>query len=244
MRTPEEIRIDTFKLALEMKCPHIAPSLSTVEILLAVYGRMTDCDKFILSKGHGCVAWYVLLRDLGKNPPLKNHPDIDIDNGIECTTGSLGHGLPMAVGMALAKKMKEKPGIIYILMGDGECQEGTIWESAMTASKHGLDNLCVVVDRNNLQCLNATENISNLDDLVVKFSAFNWHAIDADGHNIKEIDDYLSANSYGKPKIIIAHTVKGKGISYMENNPIFHARLPNEEEVAIAWKELNEKHIR
>ena len=244
MRTPEEIRRDTFELALETKCPHIAPSLSTVEILLAVYGRMTKHDKFILSKGHGCLAWYVILRDLGKNPPLKHHPDIDVANGIECTTGSLGHGLPMAVGMALAKKLKREPGIIYVLMGDGECQEGTVWESAMIASRYGLDGLCAIVDRNSLQCLDTTDNISGLGDLVAKFQSFDWHARDVDGHDIKEIDDYLGCYSFGRPKLLVAHTVKGKGISYMENNPIFHSRLPSEEEIKIARKELYEKDVR
>ena len=243
MRTPEEIRRDTFELALETRCPHIAPSLSTVEILLAAYGRMTKDDKFILSKGHGCIAWYVLLRDLGKNPPLKHHPDIDVANGVECTTGSLGHGLPMAVGMALAKELKGEPGIVYVLMGDGECQEGSVWESAMIASKYGLDRLCVIVDRNGLQCLDTTDNISGLGDLAVKFQSFDWYARDVDGHDIKEIDDHLGCNSFGKPKILIAHTVKGKGISYMENNPIFHSRLPNEEEINIARRELHEKNI-
>lgn len=238
MRTPKEIRRDTFELALEIACPHIAPSLSTVEILLAVYGRMTEYDKFILSKGHGCVAWYVILKDLGLTPPLRHHPDIDVENGIECTTGSLGHGLPMAVGMALAKKLRNEPGRIYILMGDGECQEGTVWESAMIASKLGLDNLCVIVDRNNLQTLDTPDNISNLGDLVTKFQAFDWHASDVDGHDVEDIDDYMSAFSFGRPMVLVAHTTKGKGISYMENNSIFHARLPNEQEIEIARAEL------
>ncbi len=237
--TAKDIRKQTLELALDIKCPHIAPSLSTVEILMAVYKRMGEADKFILSKGHGCVAWYVILRHLGKNPPLRHHPDIDIENGVECTTGSLGHGLPMAVGMALAKKLKNESGTIYILMGDGECQEGTVWESAMIASRYGLDNLCVIVDRNNLQTLDTPDNISNLGDLVAKFQAFGWHSSDVDGHDVEDIDDYIGSYSFGNPKILVAHTTKGKGVSYMENNSIFHARLPNDEEIEVARKELS-----
>lgn len=239
MKSPEEVRRATFELALDIKCPHIAPSLSTVEILLAVYGRMTTNDKFILSKGHGCVAWYVILKDLGLNPPLRHHPDIDVANGVECTTGSLGHGLPMAVGMALAKRLKGELGTIYILMGDGECQEGTVWESAMLASRLHLDNLCVVIDRNNLQTLDTPDNISNMGDLVEKFDAFGWDSYDVDGHDVEDIDDYLGSATRGNPVVLVAHTTKGKGISYMENNSIFHARLPNDEEIEIARRELN-----
>jgi transketolase len=239
MKSPSELRRDTFELALEIQCPHIAPSLSTVEILLAVYGRLGEHDKFILSKGHGCVAWYVILKDLGYNPPLKHHPDIDVANGVECTTGSLGHGLPMAVGMALAKRLKGELGTVYILMGDGECQEGTVWESAMLASRFHLDNLCVIVDRNNLQTLDTPDNISNMGDLVEKFDAFGWRSYDVDGHDVDDIDDYLGSATCGSPTVLVAHTTKGKGISYMENNSIFHARLPNDEEIEIARRELN-----
>jgi len=237
VKTPKEIRREAFELALKIKCPHIAPSLSTVEILVAIYNRITSQDKFILSKGHGCLAWYVILRDLGYDPPLKHHPDIDVTNGVECTTGSLGHGLPIAVGMALAKKLKKESGMIYVLMGDGECQEGSVWESAMIASRHRLDNLCVIVDRNKLQTLDTADNISGLGDLAAKFEAFNWDIGDVAGHDVDAIEDYLCYYS-GKPNVIVAHTIKGKGISYMENNSIFHARLPNDEEIEIARKEL------
>lgn len=239
MKTPKQVRKKTFELALETKCPHIASSLSIVEILLAIYNKISTNDKFILSKGHGCMSWYVMLRDLGYNPKLSHHPDIDIKNGIECTTGSLGHGLPIAVGMALAKKIKNEPGVIYVLMGDGECQEGTIWESAMLASRFCLNNLCVIVDRNKLQALDNPDNISNLGSLVQKFNAFGWDSYNVDGHNIEDINKYLHINYYKKPLMIVAHTIKGKGISYMENNYIFHARLPNKEEIEIAKRELN-----
>lgn len=234
---PRVLRRETFELALKIKCPHIAPSLSTCEALIAVYNSMTSRDKFILSKGHGCVAWYVILRLLGKNPPLRHHPDIDVANGVECTTGSLGHGLPMAVGMALAKKLNKEPGVVYVMLGDGECEEGTTWESAMIASALKLDNLCVIVDRNGLQTLGSPDVICNLGDLANKFCAFDWCAWSVNGHSVADITDVIFKHTYG-PKAIVANTVKGYGISYMENNPIFHSRLPNDEEIEIARREL------
>lgn len=237
MRTPKEIRKDTFELALEIGCPHIAPSLSTVEILVGVYDRLTSSDKFILSKGHGCVAWYVILRDLGYDPQLSHHPDIDAINGVECTTGSLGHGLPMAVGMALAKKINNDPGIIYILMGDGECQEGTTWEASLIAAQLKLNNLCVIVDHNKFQTLGTLNDIVSLENFHNKLNTLGYFTMTVDGHDMEMLGMALD-HPVLIPKAIIANTVKGKGVSYMENNSIFHARLPNEEEIEIARREL------
>jgi transketolase len=238
MKSPKELRKETFELAIQIGCPHIAPSLSTVEILLSVYGRITKNDKFILSKGHGCVAWYVILRDLGYNPKLTQHPDIDVVNGIECTTGSLGHGLPIAVGMALANKLNKSDGMVYVLMGDGECQEGTIWESSLIASQYELDNLCVIIDYNRFQTLDRLDKIVSLGNISEKLVALGYLTATVDGHNMTELNMALDRCRTGYPKAIVAHTVKGKGISYMENNYIFHARLPNEEEINIARSEL------
>ncbi|KKK81863.1 hypothetical protein LCGC14_2809120, partial [marine sediment metagenome] len=148
MKTPKEIRREILEMAMETGINHIASSLSVVEILCVLFSIAGDNDKIILSKGHGCLGYYILLQEKGYNPPLKAHPDIDIKNGIECTTGSLGHGLPIAVGMALAKKIKKEEGNIYVLMGDGECQEGTTWESLLIAHQHKLDNLFLFVDYN------------------------------------------------------------------------------------------------
>jgi len=238
MRSPKELRKEAFELALKIGCPHIAPSLSTVEILLCVYGTMTKDDKFILSKGHGCIAWYVILQDLGYSPKLTHHPDIDVANGVECTTGSLGHGLPMAVGMALAKKLDKSNGTIYVLMGDGECQEGTTWESSLIASQYRLDNLCVIIDNNKLQTLDLINNIVSLDSISKKFESLGYTVIGVDGHDADMVSNALLSNSFHRPKMIIADTIKGKGISYMENNHIFHARLPNDREIEVARGEL------
>jgi len=233
-----EIRREILEMAMETGINHIASSLSVVEILCALFSIARENDKIILSKGHGCLGYYILLREKGYNPLLKVHPDIDIENGIECTTGSLGHGLPIAVGMALAKKLKGKDGNIYVVMGDGECQEGTTWESSMIASQYDLGNLCVIVDYNNLQALDRLDKIVSLGDLRAKFLSFGWVCREASGHDIREIKYKLEQNVPSMPKCIIAHTVKGKGLSFMENNPAFHARLPNEMELEIASKEL------
>ncbi len=236
----KEMRRGILEMAMETGINHIASSLSVVEILCAVFSFAGGNDKIILSKGHGCLGYYILLREKGYNPPLKAHPDIDIKNGIECTTGSLGHGLPIAVGMALAKKLKKEEGNIYTVMGDGECQEGTSWESFMIASHYRLNNLYVIIDHNKLQALDSIDKVISLGNLWAKLNAFGCDTTNINGHNLKEIMSVLRNTSRDKinPKVIIANTIKGKGVSFMENNPMFHARLPNEEELAIARKEL------
>jgi transketolase len=163
---------------------------------------------------------------------------MDVENGLVCTTGSLGHGLPSGVGMALARKMQNKKGKIYVLVGDGECQEGTIWESALLANHHKLNNLTIIVDHNKLQALDKIENVLSLGSLAEKFNAFGLEAIEVDGHNINELATAFEKNS-DKTKVIIAHTIKGKGVSYMENDPKWHTRLPTPEELEIANKELS-----
>lgn len=238
--TAKEIRRGILEMAMFTGINHIASSLSVVEILYVLFSIAGKNDKIILSKGHGCLGYYILLREKGYNPSLKAHPDIDIENGIECTTGSLGHGLPIAVGMALAKKLKKEVGNVYVVMGDGECQEGTTWESALIANQHKLDNLFVVVDFNRMQALDKIDNIAALDSLEGKFEAFGCQVASAFGHNVFDIKAILENASIGngKVKVIVAYTIKGKGISFMENCAKFHARLPNEEELAIARKEL------
>ena len=235
MKTPKEIRREILEMAMETGINHIASSLSVVEILCALFSIAGENDRIILSKGHGCLGYYILLWEKGYNPPLKAHPDIDIENGIECTTGSLGHGLPIGVGMALAKKIKKEKGNIYVLMGDGECQEGTTWESAIVASQQKLDNLCVIVDKNGLQAL--CETNSTMWNLAEKFAAFGFGAFYVNGHNVEELKGSISEVS-SIPKVVVAHTVKGKGISFMENCAKFHAKLPDAEELEIARKEL------
>jgi len=237
MRTPKEIRRDTLELYLQTG-GHLPSSLSVVEILLAIYGLPLGLnDRFILSKGHGCQSWYVVLRDLGLNPPLKEHPDICVEEGIECTTGSLGHGLPIGVGMALGKMLRRESGTIFVVMSDGECQEGTTWESALLAAHHRLSNLCVVIDRNFLQSLDWTSKVTDLGSLVEKFTAFGWLASKVNGHSISSIQEAVSISS-DIPRLVVAHTVKGKGISFMENVPAYHKRTLTLGEIEQARKEL------
>lgn len=215
------------KLGREIDSPHIAPAYSIVEIVTLLYEEiLTSDDKFILSKGHGCLALYNALRLKGKNPILSGHPDIQTNEGIECSTGSLGHGLPIAVGMALAKKIKNNDGTIYVLIGDGECQEGTTWESLMIASHHQLNNLVIIVDRNRLQALDKISNILSLGNLKSKFESFGIFTLEIDGHNFEDLKRAFEVSSSIVPKLIIADTIKGKGLSCMENKPEWHARFP------------------
>lgn len=236
--TPKDLRRKTLELAYQTGNGHIASALSIVEILIAVYEHMKWGDRFILSKGHGCLSWYALLQDMGFNPVLGGHPDIDPLNGIICTTGSLGHGLPMAVGMAYAKKYLNDPYKVYVLMGDGECQEGTLWESLLLIKHHKLSNLTIIVDYNRLQALDKTENILDLNDIAMFFETMGIYVFEVEGHRIPDIKFAFQSIMSG-PKVILAYTVKGKGVSFMENNPIWHSRLPNDQERIQAETELS-----
>ena len=226
----KKLRQETLQLAIETNNEHVAPAFSMVELLIAIYDHMGPEDKFILSKGHGCLSLYALLRQRGLNPTLSGHPDIDAKNGLEATTGSLGHGLPIGLGMALGRKLRALGGKIYVLVGDGECQEGTTWECALLAAHHKLDNLVLVIDRNHLQALDHTENILHINSLWHKFSAFDWYPIRIDGHSFRDINYALNARSK-RPKAIIAETVKGKGLLGAEGNPKWHNYLPQGEEL-------------
>jgi len=258
------VRQQVFEMCLTAGAGHIAPALSCTEILVALYhggflrvnpGKPSweDRDRFILSKGQGCAALYAVLADLGFIPiselqtytsvgsRLGGHAESEIP-GIEATTGSLGHGLPISVGMALAAKMDGKDYLCVTLLGDGECQEGSVWEAAMFAGHHHLDNLIVIVDRNMLQSIDFTEDALTLEPFGKKWEAFNWDVNIINGHSFNEILTTLNrlrAEQNGKPKAVIAKTIKGKGISYMENKPIWHYRVPDsQEEIEQARKEL------
>lgn len=238
----KQVRLETFKLAMEHKEKHIAPSLSPVDIFVALYEVILKKeDKFILSKGHGCLSWYVVLKRKGFHPEIKSHPDIDPEKGISCTTGSLGHGLPMAVGMAFARKFKKQGGRIFVLLGDGECQEGSIWEALNIARKHCLNNLTIIVDHNKQQALARTCDVVGEDDLKEKFKAFGCHTLEIDGHDMKQLIESLDKKNIikGKPTAIIAHTIKGKGISFMEGQPEWHAKIPKTKElIRRAYEDL------
>ena len=236
-----KLRQDTFKAFIDHGEAHLGGSFSMIEMLLAVHEEVIEAeDKFILSKAHASYPYCIYLREKSFNIPIKTHFELDPENNIHCTTGSLGHGLPIAVGMAMARKMQHKKGNIYVLMSDGECQEGTTWESLLIAAKHKLDNLIVMIDYNKVQALSTLQEGLPLDNLAAKFEAFNWHTIEImDGHSFDEIVPKLQEkNLSGKPCVYICHTIKGKGVKPYEGDPVWHARKVKVEEAKIISKEL------
>jgi len=174
------------------------------------------------------------------NPKLTTHLELDVKNGIHCTTGSLGHGFPIATGMAFARKKQKIPGKVYVMMSDGECQEGTTWESLLIGSKHKLDNLVVIVDYNKIQALSRLKDVLPLEDLSSKFKAFNWNCAEVkDGHSFKSlITCFKKQYKKGKPLAIIINTIKSKGIKEFENDPVWHARKLQGKEIEIGKKKL------
>ncbi len=236
-----KLRQDTFNAFIEHGEAHLGGSFSIIEMLLALHEEiLTTEDKFILSKAHSSFPYCIYLRDKGLNPRLTTHLEIDPANNIHCTTGSLGHGLPIALGMALARKIKKLPGNIYVMISDGECQEGTTWESLLIAAKHKLDNLIVMIDYNKIQALSTLEDGLPLDDLAAKFKAFNWNTIEIkDGHSFDEMIPLLKQKNLSlKPCALIFNTIKGKGIKDFEADPAWHARKIKGEEMEIGKKEL------
>jgi len=241
---------------------HVAPAFSTVDITTALYfhimkfdpknTRWEDRDRFILSAGHKCLLQYVALAMLGTYPMdlldtfdqldtgLGGHPIYEKLPGIEASTGSLGHGLPLGLGMALAGKKDKKDYRVFAILGDGECAEGTIWESAMAASKFKLDNLVAIVDYNKLCVDGPIAEVMPLEPFADKWRAFGWATKEIDGHNFEEILDALENLPFekGKPNAIIANTVKGKGVSFIENKLAWHMRAPTKEEAEVAIKEI------
>ena len=217
---------------------HVGSAMSLVEILRVLYSKYVkkNKSKFILSKGHGCLALYAILYDNGfiKKKDLKSagdfnsilggHPEHDKIKGVEISTGALGHGFPIAVGMAVASKIKKKKIKYYVVCGDGEINEGSMWEAMLSASKHKLNNLTLLIDYNKLQSYGRTKEILDLEPLTAKLKSFNFNTININGHSVKEIDKALKkANSSKKnPTAIICHTIKGKGIKIAENNPFWH----------------------
>ena len=239
-----ELKKKTFYTFIEKGETHLGGSFSMIEILLATYDLiLKKKDKFILSKAHASFPLCILLREKGLKTQIKTHLEIDEKNGINCTTGSLGHGLPIATGMAFARKKLKKDGRIFVLISDGECQEGITWESLLIAHKHKLDNLVIIIDYNKLQALSKLEDALPLNNLSKKFKAFNCNCIEIkNGHNFKSIiNAFKKIKRNNKPNVLIAHTVKGKGIKEFENDPIWHARQLKGEEVDIGKKRLNIK---
>lgn len=238
---------------------HAAPAFSCLESVDVIYyglmrrdGSDAFIDRFLMSKGHGCMSQYVVLEDLGiltaedldnYNKPtgfLGTHPDYGAP-GIEASTGSLGHGLGMAAGMAYADKLQGNDNRVYCLVGDGEMQEGSIWEAIMMSPNLGLENLIVFLDFNDFQGLGrTTETHPHFMPMTDKVRSFGWEAAEVNGHDAEAIFNAVANREGGKPFFLVCHTVKGKGVSYMENVPIWHYRAPNQEEYQQALDELVE----
>ena len=242
---------------------HPGGSLSSIDLLLALYTtqlkvdpknpRNPNRDRFILSKGHCSPAMYVILSEKGFFPKkeldgfrkinrlLQGHVDEKVP-GVDFSAGSLAQGLSFGNGIALAAKLDRKDFRVYVMLGDGECEEGQVWEAAMTAAYYKLDNVTVILDKNLIQNDNFVKKTMDIDPIIDKWKAFGWETFEIDGHNFKDILAALdkARNVKGKPKIIVAHTIKGKGVSFMENNPEFHGKAPNEEEMKKALEELKD----
>ena len=213
-----------------------------IEIIITLYETiLKKNDKFILSKAHASYPFCLLLRKKGLKPKLTTHLEVDKKNGIHCTTGSLGHGLPMAVGMAFAKKIQKEKGNTYVLISDGECQEGTTWESLLIATKHNLNNLIIIVDYNKIQALSKLEDALPLHNLVEKFKSFNCNCINVkNGHSFQSLFSAFkfSAKEKKRPTVVIANTVKGKGVKEFENDPVWHARKIDHKDIKVGLKRL------
>ena len=237
-----DLRKKTFLMFIKKGEAHLGGSFSMIEILIILYEiYLKKNDKFILSKAHASIPMCILLRDKGFKTKITTHLEIDIKNGINCTTGSLGHGLPISVGMSFARKIQKRKGHIFCLISDGECQEGTTWESLLIASKHKLDNLILIVDYNKIQALYHLKDALPLDSLVKKFIAFNWNCLEVkDGHSFKQLSNSFKNAKKNKntPTVIIVHTIKGKGVKKFENDPGWHARKVKDNEILIGKKEL------
>lgn len=237
----QELRQKTFRAFVERGEAHLGGSFSMIEMLLALYETvLQEEDKFILSKAHASFPLCLLLREKGFHPKLRTHLELDPANGIHCTTGSLGHGLPICTGMAIARKRLGRPGRIYVMISDGECQEGTTWESLLIGAKHELDNLVVLVDYNKVQALTTLGEGLPLESLSAKFKAFNWECEEVmDGHSFDQLVPALKkTSSFSKPRVLIVHTIKGRGIKAFENDPAWHARKIKGEDLQIGRREL------
>ena len=261
------VRIDILEEVYNAKSGHIGGAFSIADILTVLYFNemnidakspdSPDRDRLVLSKGHASAALYAVLAEKGYidkeelktfrniDSNLQGHPDMNKVPGVDMTTGSLGQGLSVANGMALSSKLDSRGYRVYCILGDGELQEGQVWEAAMTAEKYQLDNLCVIVDANELQLTDSTMNVKgiNYNDIEQKFRAFGFQTVVIDGHNIESIIRALTIAEMtkGKPTAIICKTIKGKGVSFMENQVDWHGKAPNDEEYEMAVKELKQE---
>jgi len=246
------------------KSSHIGSVFSCVDILAVLYGKILrldparpdweDRDRFVLSKGHACAGLYAALVERGCFPAwrldeffvnggrLAGHVTHHGVPGVEVSSGSLGHGLPLACGMALAGRRENRPYRVFALLSDGECDEGSTWEAALFAPHHALENLVAIIDYNKIQSFGRVKDVLDLDPLGEKWASFGWNVREIDGHDTRQIEQALSAKPTraGKPTCIVAHTVKGKGVSFMEDKVLWHYRTPDADEMRLALAELGE----
>ena len=256
----KELRREILKMLFTAQSGHPGGSLSCVEMLMALYyevmninpkdPKKADRDRFVLSKGHACPTLYAILADLGYFPKedlanlrqidshLQGHPDCNKTPGVDMNTGSLGQGISLAMGLALAAKHAKADYKVYTVIGDGECQEGLVWEAAMAAAHYKLDNLVVMLDYNKLQIDGSNDQVMGLGDIVAKFNAFGFECFEVDGHDIPAIVEALKAPVSGKPKFICCNTIKGKGVSFMEDQSGWHGKVMSAEDFEKAMKEL------
>ncbi len=256
------IRASIVEMSHRSKAPHLGSCLSAVDILVTAYFRALSIDpqrpddptrdRFILSKGHGAAALYATLAHRGFFPiqqletyckdggSLPEHPAPHGTPGVEAATGSLGHGLSLGLGMALAGRIHDHKYRVFTLLSDGECNEGSVWEAALFAAAQRLDSLVSIIDFNKWQATGRSQEILALDPLAAKWEAFGWNVHEVDGHDMKALSRLLDKvpDGSGRPIAIIAHTIKGKGVSFMEDDNNWHYRIPTAEEVAAAWEEL------
>ena len=252
----KELRREIFRIMHYSKSSHIGGCLSCIDIIYTLYFKIMDCDKiknkspdrdiFILSKGHNSVALYVTLAKAGffdkeylnkyyiDNGILPGHLDMTIVNGIECSTGSLGHGASIGLGFAIAKDRNQNNGHVYVLMGDGECNEGSVWEAVMLASTLKQKNYTLIIDFNHSQGMG--KDVIKQDNLTERFSSFGFKTVDINGHDIDQLTEALSDKA--GPKAIIANTIKGYGVSFTQDKLEWHYKSPNDEQLKIALKEL------
>ncbi|MCD7780648.1 MAG: transketolase [Candidatus Gastranaerophilales bacterium] len=261
----KKLRRNVLLMIHNAKSGHPGGSLSCIDILNVLFTKCMkhypECeknpdyknrDRFILSKGHASASLYAVMahcgyfkedelltfRKLGSK--LQGHPSSTVLKGIEVSTGSLGQGLSIGCGMALGMRLDNINSKVYVFMGDGEIEEGSVWEAAMNASHNKLNNIIAFVDRNRLQIDGSTEDIKSIGNIKSKFEAFGWNALEINGHNINEIYNAINtAKKSDRPFVIIADTIKGKGVSFMENNANWHGKAPNDDELQLALKELN-----
>jgi transketolase len=257
-----QIRCDVIEMTHHAGQGHPGGSLSAAEVVTALYFRVMrldptrpawpDRDRFVLSKGHACPVWYSALAERGYfgrecigtlrclDSILQGHPDMRKTPGVDMSAGSLGHGLSAGLGMALAGRLQKRDYHVWVIIGDGETQEGSIWEAAMAAASFRANNLTAILDRNRIQNDDFVDNVMPIEPVADKWRAFGWRVVEIDGHDMAAVVAALeeSRAMRGQPTLILANTVKGKGVSFMENNPDWHGRAPNAAEAAQALAEI------